>query len=85
MLQVDLTKAYVLTYIDAKGQTTSRRIQPVEWADETTLVAYCFLRQDFRHFLTDRIQVLQPVVLTPNAQDEVSQAMANRWVYAGEF
>lgn len=85
MLPVDFTQAYVLTYTDAKGQQTSRRIKPVEWADETTLVAYCFLRRDFRHFLVERIQAITPTVLTPNAQDEVDQAMADRWVYAGEF
>lgn len=81
----DFTQAYVLTYTDAKGDTTSRRIKPIEWADETTLVAYCFLRRDFRHFRTDRIVGLVPVVLTRNAQDEVEQAMADRWVYHGEF
>lgn len=84
-MTIDFTQAYVLTYTDAKGQTTSRRIKPIEWADETTLVAYCFLRRDFRHFLTERILGIQATVLTQNAQDEVDQAMADRWVYAGEF
>jgi predicted DNA-binding transcriptional regulator YafY len=84
-MPIDFTQAYVLTYTDAKGQQTSRRIKPVEWADETTLVAYCFLRRDFRHFLTDRIQALTPTVLTPNAQDEVDAAMRDRWVYVEAF
>lgn len=85
MLSVDCTQAYVLSYTDAKNQTTSRRIKPIEWADETTLVAYCFLRRDFRHFLVDRIQAMTPTPLTPNAQDEVTQAMADRWVHAEAF
>lgn len=84
-MPIDFTQAYVLEYTDAKGQTTSRRIKPIEWADESTLVAYCFLRQDFRHFLVDRIQKMAPTILTLNAQDEVEQAMRERWVYAGEF
>lgn len=84
-MELDLTKTYSLTYIDAKLQVTRRRIQPIEWADAQTLVAYCFLRRDFRHFLVDRIQAIEPTLLTLNAQDEVNQALADRWVVAETF
>lgn len=84
-MPIDFTRAYILTYTDAKGQTTTRRVKPIEWADQSTLVAYCFLRREFRHFLVERMQELAPTILTTNAQDEVDQAMADRWVYASEF
>jgi predicted DNA-binding transcriptional regulator YafY len=84
-MAIDFTQAYVLTYIDAKGQCTSRRIKPIEWADAQTLVAYCFLRRDFRHFLVDRVVTIVPTLLTTNAQDEVEQAMRDRWVTAETF
>jgi predicted DNA-binding transcriptional regulator YafY/glutathione S-transferase len=47
-----------LSYVDEKGKPTARVVWPVTLGFfETTrvLVAWCELRQDFRHFRTDRI------------------------------
>ena len=51
-------KAVVITYVDAKGEETTRMINPlrVQAANELVyLVAYCHLRQAERSFRLDRI------------------------------
>jgi DNA polymerase-3 subunit epsilon len=51
-------KAVVITYIDAKGDETTRAITPLRvlvMNDATYMVAYCHLRQAERHFRLDRI------------------------------
>ncbi|GLQ29569.1 helix-turn-helix transcriptional regulator [Litoribrevibacter albus] len=53
-----------IAYRDEQGQQTERVIWPlglVSWGDRWTLVAWCELRQDYRHFRFDRIASLQPL------------------------
>ena len=48
----------VITYIDAKGDETTRPITPLRvlaMNDTVTLVAFCHMRQSERHFRLDRI------------------------------
>jgi predicted DNA-binding transcriptional regulator YafY len=48
-----------IDYVDEKGAATSRRICPVamEYHTEATLICgWCELRNDYRHFRTDRIR-----------------------------
>ena len=50
-----------ITYLDAAGATTSRRIWPfmLGFFERVRIVgAWCMLRQDIRHFRTDRILTL---------------------------
>jgi predicted DNA-binding transcriptional regulator YafY len=52
----------VLDYQDGKGQSSSRTIWPIFIAymeEIRIIVAWCELRQDFRHFRTDRINAVQ--------------------------
>src|SRR5204863_3685300 len=52
----------VLQYADAKGGRTKRTVWPVAlgFFDRVrVLAAWCELRQDYRHFRTDRIVTLQ--------------------------
>jgi len=51
-------KAVLITYIDAKGQETSRKVTPrriLTTNDMVYLVSYCHLRQAERNFRLDRI------------------------------
>lgn len=51
-----------ITYVDLKGETTQRIIQPIGLyycIDVIILVAWCKLRNGFRHFRIDRIQSWQ--------------------------
>jgi predicted DNA-binding transcriptional regulator YafY len=48
-----------LDYVNAKGEATARTVCPIamEYYIEATLVcAWCELREDYRHFRTDRIR-----------------------------
>jgi predicted DNA-binding transcriptional regulator YafY len=48
-------------YADAEARPSSRRVDPLGlffWGDRWTLVGWCHLRMDFRHFRVDRIQRL---------------------------
>lgn len=48
-----------LLYVDEKGQASERRVWPFAMAffqNCRVLVAWCELRQDFRHFRADRVQ-----------------------------
>ncbi|WP_428608337.1 helix-turn-helix transcriptional regulator [Sedimenticola sp.] len=50
-----------LSYVRADGETSERVIHPLGlfyWGKVWTLVAWCELRSDFRHFRLDRIQSL---------------------------
>lgn len=52
-----------MTYADANGQATTRTLWPFALAyfdRASVIVAWCELRQAFRHFRTDRIITLQP-------------------------
>jgi predicted DNA-binding transcriptional regulator YafY len=51
----------VLDYIDPKGSHTNRKVWPIAlgfFDDMRMLAAWCEMRQDFRHFRTDRIATL---------------------------
>ena len=51
----------VLDYVDPKGSRTNRTVWPIAlgfFDDMRMLAAWCELRQDFRHFRTDRISTL---------------------------
>jgi DNA polymerase III subunit epsilon len=51
-------KDILITYIDAKGDETTRMITPlrvIAMNGATTLVAFCHMRQEKRHFRLDRI------------------------------
>ncbi len=53
------TRYVVISYTDAKGATTERRIRPLGMAffgASWLLMAWCELRQDFRAFRPDRIE-----------------------------
>ena len=54
--------AAVLGYLDANGQLSERTVLPlaIGYFDEVrVLVAWCKLRDDYRHFRVDRIQAIQ--------------------------
>jgi predicted DNA-binding transcriptional regulator YafY len=53
-----------MTYIDAKGDESERMIWPLAlgfFEEIHVIVAWCELREDFRHFRTDRIIKLTPL------------------------
>ncbi len=53
--------AILFSYVDAKGVPTNRKVWPlgiVYLEASSVLLAWCHLRQDFRHFRLDRIQDL---------------------------
>lgn len=62
-------------YIDEKGQRSDRVIWPlglVSWGDRWTLVAWCELREDYRHFRFDRILSLNETGDTFETSDQIS-------------
>lgn len=57
----DLKLKIVVEYTDEKGAKSKRILQPLGqlfWGKIWTLVAWCELRQDYRHFRLDRIDTL---------------------------
>jgi predicted DNA-binding transcriptional regulator YafY len=51
-----------MNYCRADGEQSQRRIRPLGlyfWGNVWTLVGWCELRDDFRHFRLDRVQALQ--------------------------
>ncbi len=69
-----------IDYVDLKGATSTRTICPVavEYHVQATLIcAWCELRNDYRHFRTDRIVGAQ--VLGDGFETEVGQLMAG-WI-----
>lgn len=51
-----------ISYSDEQGRRTERRIWPFAlafFAGSRMLVAWCTLRNDFRHFRTDRVEVVE--------------------------
>ncbi|WP_174873018.1 helix-turn-helix transcriptional regulator [Vogesella oryzae] len=55
-----------LHYRDAAGNSSLRDIAPLGlffWGEHWTLAAWCLLRQDYRHFRTDRIAAQQAAKL----------------------
>lgn len=58
---IDRQQIVQLDYLDAKQETTRRRVWPlaIGWFDHAQiLAAWCELREDFRHFRLDRIATL---------------------------
>jgi len=69
----------VLQYADAKGGRTRRTVWPVAlgFFDRVrVLAAWCELRQDYRHFRTDRIVALR---LTDKRYPRRRRAMMQEW------
>jgi predicted DNA-binding transcriptional regulator YafY len=69
----------VLHYADAKGGRTKRTVWPVAlgFFDRVrVLAAWCELRQDFRHFRTDRIVALR---LTDTRYPRRRRALMQEW------
>ncbi|HWU69226.1 MAG TPA: YafY family protein [Stenotrophobium sp.] len=68
------TRKVRITYIDEQGEHSQRIIWPVAvayYVQATLIAAWCELRQDYRHFRTDRIAaatVLDEVFSTQEAQ-----------------
>lgn len=57
----DATLKIDIDYCDQNGNETTRRLQPlgqIFWGKVWTLVAWCELRDDYRHFRIDRITKL---------------------------
>ncbi|MCS6908882.1 MAG: exonuclease domain-containing protein [Anaerolineales bacterium] len=52
-----------ILYQDGRGNLTRRRIRPLQvlpTPDRVYIVAYCYLREEERHFRLDRIKILPP-------------------------
>ena len=50
-----------IDYADAEGRPSRRQVDPLGlffWGDRWTLVGWCHLREDFRHFRVDRIHAI---------------------------
>lgn len=69
------TPALRIRYQDATGKVSDRTVYPVSWITPTKMLAYCFTRQAFRHFLLDRFQALAPTSLTSDQQFAVETAI----------
>jgi predicted DNA-binding transcriptional regulator YafY len=81
MPTIALDQAYRILYVNREGEPTVRTIQPLYWesgpetpADRRRLRAFCFLRQETRTFYADRIDVLQPVTLTPRERTTLERS-----------
>jgi len=76
---IRLAQALSLTYQDVNDQRTSREIWPlalIYFAETTLLVAWCHLRQDYRHFRLDRVHSLTP---TGKTFENRSEALLQTW------
>lgn len=74
-------------YQDAQAQSSRRRIDPLGlffWGDRWSLVGWCHLRADFRHFRLDRIQTLRVCAENVTTTTERSLAEYLRRVRADE-
>lgn len=60
-LACEAHKKVNIDYVDEQGRPSDRVIWPlglISWGDRWTLVAWCELRNDYRHFRFDRIRAL---------------------------
>ncbi|MBE3669670.1 YafY family protein [Vibrio cidicii] len=69
-------------YQDEKGSVTQRRLHPlgqIFWGKHWTLVAWCELRNDYRHFRLDRIESLSvsDETFTTNESKSLSYYLAH--------
>jgi predicted DNA-binding transcriptional regulator YafY len=65
-----------MDYLNQKEELSQRTIQPLGlffWGKVWTLVAWCEIRQDFRHFRVDRIQKLK--ILEENCEPSPGQTL----------
>jgi predicted DNA-binding transcriptional regulator YafY len=68
-----------MTYHDLKDQTTERTLWPIAlgYFDHVQMLAgWCELRQEFRHFRTDRIRAL---TLTPQRYPRRRHVLLKEW------
>ncbi|MFI4962583.1 MAG: helix-turn-helix transcriptional regulator [Legionellales bacterium] len=68
-----------MTYLDVKGEESQRTIWPMAlgfFEEVHVMVAWCELREDFRHFRTDRIVTLIPL---ETRYPERRQILVKRW------
>ncbi len=68
-----------ITYLDLQDRRTEREIKPlalVYYIDAVLLVAWCELRQSFRHFRIDRIEQCKP---TDVHFSELSDELIEEW------
>ncbi|HTE40454.1 MAG TPA: YafY family protein [Steroidobacteraceae bacterium] len=75
---IDRRRCVELTYKDAKGADSARRIRPLGlffWGFAWSLGAWCELRKDFRNFRLDRITNSQ--MLEEQFTDEPGQRLAD--------
>lgn len=81
LIRLAIRKEYKLqmTYMDAKGDESSRIIWPLAlgfFEEIHVIVAWCELRSDFRHFRTDRIiQLTQQITHYPKRR----QILLKKW------
>ena len=69
----------ILDYADRQGERTRRTVWPIAigfFERVRVIAAWCELRQDFRHFRTDRIAALR---LTGRRYPERRRALMRRW------
>ncbi|MDA3859427.1 MAG: WYL domain-containing protein [Roseovarius sp.] len=74
-----------IAYLDLEGHQTNRGIRPlalIYYIDVVVLLAWCSLRQDFRHFRIDRIKEC-----APTGRRFVAEGMAlrDRWAKLNAF
>jgi predicted DNA-binding transcriptional regulator YafY len=68
-----------ISYVDMKGEPSKRRIWPIAlgfFVEVHVLVAWCEMREDYRHFRTDRIATLIPLE-TPYPKHR--QTLLKKW------
>ena len=68
-----------LGYRDKKGQETERTVYPIAlgyYENHQSLMAYCTLRQDFRHF---RVDNMLSVDVLPATMPEPRRTLFHRW------
>jgi predicted DNA-binding transcriptional regulator YafY len=69
----------ILQYVDAKGERSKRTVWPIVlgfFDRSRVLAAWCELRQDYRHFRTDRIVGLR---LTDKRYPRRRRALMKEW------
>jgi len=77
-------RVLVLSYADAERIWTERRVWPVrlELRGSVVLLAWCELREDFRHFRLDRVAAAEA---TGEATPRRRREMLAEWEAAGEW
>lgn len=55
---IDLSKKLEIEYVDSEGKETKRVIKPQK-IENGKIIAYCYLRNDWRSFKIDRIKKIE--------------------------